>query len=192
MNVFNGFLVTMGSLAGIAGGVLILLVVTETVSPQVFPSDILRQQFASMAAHTGAALWRDVGIAAALIAAGLFVLFLEARQLTRSATPHMILLSSDAEGVVRLSLDSVSELAKRTGSGNHDVRNIRCRVRVTDRGLSIRCMITLRMGADVPEVSSDVQKNIREVVERLTSLTVSDVPVRVRYQADRDQAPLVR
>jgi uncharacterized alkaline shock family protein YloU len=192
MNAFNGLLVVVGSLVGIAVGVLILLIVTETVSPQDFPGEAFRQELASMAAHTGGALWRDVGIAIGLIAAGLLVLVLEARQLTRGVISGMLLLSSEADGVVRLSLDSITELAKRSGAGNRDVRNIRCHVQTTSGGLSIHCEVGLRMGADVPAASSDVQKNIREIVERLTSLPVRDVPVRARYLGDRDQPVLVR
>lgn len=192
MSIFNGILVTVGSLAAMAAGALILLVVTATVAPQDFPGALLRPQLDAMAAHTGGALWRDVGIAAGLIAAGLLVLYLEVRQLTRAATPGMVLVSSGADGVVRLSLASVTELAKRTGAASQDVRNIRCRVRVTSAGLIIHCALGLRMGADVPAVSSDVQQNVREVVERLTSLTVSDVPVRARYLRDRAEAVLAR
>ena len=48
------------------------------------------------------------------------------------------------------------------------------------------------MGSDVPAVTADIQRDISEVVERLTSLTVIDVPVRARYQGDRDQPVLTR
>ena len=142
MNAFNRLLVAVVSLAAVAAGVLILLIVTDAVSAQPFPGDFTD----SIAEHTGGALWRDVGIAIGLIAAGLLVLVLEVRQLTRAVTPGMVMLSSEPDGVVRLSLDSITELAKRTGSGIRDVRNIRCQVRVTTGGLSIRCVVGLRMG----------------------------------------------
>lgn len=192
MNAFNGFLATVVSLSSIAAGGLILLIVTETVSPQIVPGVVFRQQLAGMVEHTGALLWRDVGIAVGLIIVGLFVLLLEFRSLTRTATPGMILVRSEPEGVVRMSLDSIAELAKRTGLANRDVNSIRCYVRTRPGGLSIRCVVGLRMGADVPAVSAEVQQNIREAIERLTSLTVSDVPVRARYQGDRDQTLRVR
>ena len=192
MNAFNGLLVTVVSVAGIVVGVFILLIITETVSPQALPGEVFSQPLATMAAQTGGAMWGDVGIGAGLIAAGLLVLVLEARQLTRGVVSGMVMVSSETDGLVRLSLDSITELAKRTGAGNRDVRNIRCHVQVTSGGLSIRCEVGLRMGADVPETSSDVQKNIREIVERLTSLPVRDVPVRARYLGDRDQPLLVR
>ena len=192
MNLLNGFLVTIGALASIVVGVLILLLVTETVTAESLPSAALREQFAGVAEHTGAVLWRDVGIAIGFIAVGLIVLALEARMLTRGGAGGMVLVSSGPEGVVRISIDSIAQLAQRTARGNRDVRNIRCNVRAAPGGLTIRCVAGLRMGADVPEVSSDVQLNIREVVERLTGLPVTDVPIRVRYEGDRDQPVLTR
>ena len=192
MNLFNGLLVTIGALASLAVGVLILLVVTETIPLETLPNTALRQQFVGMADHSGGALWRDVGIAIGFIAVGLIVLALEARMLTRGGAAGMVLVSAGPEGVVRMSIDSIAQLAQRTARGNRDVRNIRCTVRAAPGGLTIRCVAGLRMGSDVSEVSSDVQQNIREVVERLTGLPVTDVPIRVRYEGDRDQPVLTR
>ncbi len=192
MNLFNGLIVTLGALVSIAAGVLILLVITESVSPQVVPIDVVRQQLAGMADHVGGAFWRDVGIAVGFIAIGLLVLALESRKLTRTASPGMVLVSSQADGVVRLSIESIVQLAQRTAQGNREVRSIRCRVRVAPGGLTINCAAGLRLGSDVPAVTSEVQQDIREVVERLTGLAVIDVPVRARYQGDRDQPVLTR
>lgn len=192
MNFFNGLLVTLGALASIAVGVLMLLVVTDTLAPQTIPVLPLRQQLAAMAQDAGGAWWRDVGIAAGFIAVGLVILALETRMLSRTAAPGMVLISSESNGAVRMSIDSIVQLAQRTAQGNREVRSVRCRVRVTPAGLVIQCSAGLRMGADVPEVTADIQHDIREVVERLTSLDVIDVPIRARYQGDRDQPVLTR
>ena len=192
MNFINGLLVTLGALASIAVGVLMLLVVTETLTPQSAPIPLLRQQLVVMAQDAGGAWWRDVGIAIGLIVVGLFVLALETRALTRSASPGMVLISSDPNGAVRMSVESIVQLAQRTARGNREVRSVRCRVNVTPAGLVISCATGLRMGSDVPTVTAEIQRDISEVVERLTSLTVIDVPVRARYQGDRDQPVLTR
>ena len=192
MNVFNGFLVTLGALACIAVGVLILLVVTDTLASQSVPISPLRQQLNAMAEDTGGAWWRDVGIALGFIVVGLIVLALEARLVTRTAAPGMVLVSSESGGSVRMSVESIVQLAQRTAQSNREVRSIRCRVRVTPAGLVIECTAGLRMGSDVPAVTAEIQQDIREVVERLTSLQVIDVPVRARYQGDRDQPVLTR
>ncbi len=192
MNLFNGVLVAIGALASVAVGVLILLLATETIPVETLPGAALRQQFAGVAEHSGGAFWQDVGIAIGFIAIGLIILALEGRMLTRGGAAGMVLVSAGPEGVVRMSMDSIAQLAQRTARGNRDVRNIRCTVRAAPGGLTIRCVAGLRMGADVPEVSSDVQQNIQVVVERLTGLPVTDVPIRVRYEGDRDQPVLTR
>ena len=192
MKFFNGLLVTLGALASVAVGVLMLLVITDTLDPQAVPGSPLRQQLISMAQDAGGAWWRDVGIAVGFIAVGLVVLALETRMLNRTAARGMALVSSEANGTVRMSIDSIVQLAQRTAQGNREVRSVRCRVRVTPAGLVIHCTVGLRMGADVPTAIADMQEDIREVVERLTSLSVIDVPVRARYQGDRDQPVLTR
>jgi hypothetical protein len=192
MHVVNALLVALGALASIAVGVLILLVVTETLSPQAVPVPVLQQQLLSMTEHAGGAWWRDVGIAVGFIVVGLLVLAFEARSLTRTASPGMVLISSDANGTVRLAVDSIAQLAQRTAQSNREIRSVRCRIRVAPGGLTINCVAGLRMGSDVPAVTSDLQRDIREVVERLTGLSIIDVPVRTRYQGDRDQPVLTR
>ena len=192
MNAFNAFLATLGGAAAIAAGIFTLLVVTKTVSSSLIPGSVFDSELAAMTDETGAALWTYVGIAVALIAAGLAVLTLEFRHLTRAATPGMLILSSGAEGTVRLSLESVRELAERTGQGNRSVRRIRCGVQATGAGIRIRCAVGLRMGTDVPAESSAIQRDVREVLERLIGLPVLDVAIRARYLRDREQALLVR
>ena len=61
---------------------------------------------AGMADGAGGAWWRDAGIAAGLVAAGLAVRAFEARMLTRTAVPGMILVSSEPDGSVRMSIES--------------------------------------------------------------------------------------
>ncbi len=192
MNAFNGLLVALGALASVVVGVLMLLVITDALAPQAVPISPLRQQLTLITQDTGGAWWRDVGIAVGFIAVGLVLLALEMRMLTRTAAPGMVLVSSEPNGAVRMSIDSIVQLAQRTARANREVRNVRCSVRVTPAGLVIQCSVGLRMGADVPEVTADIQHDIREVVERLTSLTVIDVPIRARYQGDRDQPVLTR
>ena len=192
MIAFNTFLVTLGGTAAIAAGVFILLVVTETVPSEVIPGGVFDSELGAMAEETGAALWTYAGVALALIAAGMAVLAWEFRHLTRAATPGMLILSSGAEGTVRLSLESVRELAERTAQGNRSVQRIRCGVQATGAGIRIRCSVGLRMGTDVPTASSAIQHDMREVVERLIGIPVLEVAIRARYLRDREQALLVR
>ena len=181
MNTLNAFLVALGGTVAIAAGILILLIATETVSSGLIPGDVFDSE-------AGAELWEYVGIASALIVAGMAILALEFRHLTRAAAPGMLILSSESEGTVRLSLESIRELAERTAQGNRSVQRIRCGVQDTGAGVRIRCSVGLRMGTDIPTASSAIQHDMREVVERLIGIPVLDVAIRARYLNDHDQA----
>ena len=145
-----------------------------------------------MADDARGAWWRDAGIGAGLVAAGMIVRAFQARMLTRTAAPGMVLVRSEPNCSVRMSIESIVQLTQRTAQSNREVSSMRCRVRVSPGGLAIHCSAGLRMGADVPTVTVDIPENVLEVVERLTSLTVIDVPVRARYQGDRDEPILTR
>ena len=188
MNTLNAFLVALGGTVAIAAGILILLIATETVSSGLIPGDVFDSELAAITGETGAELWKYVGIALALIGVGMAVLAFELRHLTRAATPGMLILSSESEGTVRLSLESIRELAERTAQGNRSVQRIRCGVQATGVGVRIRCSVGLGMGTDVPTASSAIQHDMREVVERLIGIPVLDVAIRARYLNDHDQA----
>ena len=192
MNFLNGLLVTFGSLVLVAAGIFIVLIASEAISPHVIPGGAFDSELAAIASETGSGMWAYVGAAIVLVAVGALVLIFEFLHAVRAATPGMVLLSSEAEGVVRISLDSVRRLAERTCQGNRSVRRTRCGVRVIEGGLRMQCAVDLNMGAEVPSESSALQRDVKEVVERLIGLPVVDVSIRARYVKDKEQTVLVR
>ena len=131
-------------------------------------------------------------MAIALIATGILVLVVEFLHAVRAASPSMVLLRSEEEGIVRISLESIRQLAERTCQGNRSVRRTRCSVRMTEGGLQMQCAVGLNMGSEVPGESSAIQRDVKEVVERLTGLPVVEVSIRANYVKDREQAVLAR
>ena len=192
MNVLNGLLVTLGSLVLVAAGIMMVLIASEVVSPNVIPGGAFDSELANIASATGSGLWGYVGAAIALIAVGILVLVVEFLYAVRAAAPGMVLLRSEDEGVVRISLESVRQLAERTCQGNRSVRRSRCAVKMTDGGLHVQCAVDLNMAAAVPAEGSAIQRDVKEVVERLTGLPVVEVSIRAHYVKDREQAVLAR
>ena len=190
MNAFNRLVVLIVSLLVQLAGVLIILAIAEVVDPEEIPGNLLSPQLKRVAISDGAELWTNVGIAAGLMLGGLMVLVMELRPLL--ARPKMVLVSSGPEGAVRIALDSIRELAEKTGRGNRAVKQVRCRVGVASNGLRIRCLVSLKMGSDVPKVGSELQSATNDVVERLTGLPVVDVAVRARYSGDDEVSLLAR
>ena len=186
MNVVNRFLIFILALLVLLGGVLVLLVAAGAIDP----GDLLLPQFENVAKAKGADLAATNGIAVAMVFMGLLLLIFILRPIV--AKPRLVLVSAGEEGVVQIALNSVREMAERTGGGNRSVKGLRCRVRVTSGGLRILCLADLNMGSDLPKVSSELQESIKDVVERLIGLAVVDVGVKAKYRGDGDLSLIAR
>ncbi len=178
MDVANRVIVFILALLALLGGVLVLLVAVGAVEP----GDLLLPQFEDVAEATGAGLAAANGIAVVMVLIGLLLLVVELQPIV--ARPRLVLVSAGEAGVVQIALDSVKELAERTGGANRSVKGLKCRVRVTSGGLRIVCLADLNMGSEVPKVSAELQESIDDAVERLTGLEVVDVEVKARYRGD--------
>ena len=174
----------------VAAGILILSVIGNSVEPADMPGDLFLRQLTRIDDSTNGELATNYGIAIGLIAGGLVLLGMEFRPVF--AGRRMVLISGGQEGSVRLDIESVRELAERTGQGNRAVRKVRCGVKVTAAGLRINCRLSLNLGTDVPEVSASVQESIKDVIERLTGLPVVDVTVKANYDGGGDLPLLAR
>ena len=134
MNFLNGLLATLGSLVLVAAGIMMVLIASEAVSPNVIPGGAFDSELADVASATGAGMWGYVGAAIALIAIGILVLVVEFLHVVRAAAPGMVLLRSEEEGIVRISLESIRQLAERTCRGNRSVRRTPLRSEDDRRG----------------------------------------------------------
>ena len=174
-----------GGTAG-AIGCVVLLVAAGAIDP----GDLLLPQFENVAKAKGAALAATNGVAVPMVFTGLLLLILLLRPIV--ARPRLVLVSAGEGGVVQIALDSVRQMAERTGGGNRSVKGLRCRVRVSSGGLRILCLADLNMGSDLPKVSSELQESIKDVVERLIGLAVVDVRVKAKYRGDGDLSLIAR
>ncbi len=185
MNVVNRCIIFILALLVLLSGVLVLLVAAGAVDP----GDLLLP-LENVAKAKGADLAAANGIAVAMVFMGLLLLIFVLRPI--AARPRLVLVSAGEEGVVQIALDSVREMAERTGGGNRSVKGLKCRVRVTSGGLRILCLADLNMGSDLPKVSSELQESIKDVVERLIGLAVVDVGVKAKYRGDGDLSLIAR
>ncbi len=193
MNIVNRLVVSLGALVFVAAGVYILLLISGTLLPGDINGEFFVPQIERIAADTGADLWADVGIAIGFIAVGAVVLLIQLATLGRRGREgRTVLLRDDEQGYVRISVESIRELAERTTYGVRSVLDARCSVKVTPGGLRMGCHLTLRMATDLPDATANVQTAVRDVVERLTGLKVIDVSVTARYGRHRDEPVLAR
>jgi hypothetical protein len=190
MNVFNRVVVSLIALALLAGGVVILLTITGALGPGQVLRGPLSDQLASIAATEGASWWTNMGVAIGLVVVGLVLLWLELIW-PLTAKPKMVLLSHEAEGSAFIALNSIRELAERTVQQHTNVRHARCRIRQTSSGLRVGSTVILNPGSDVPRISAEIRNSVKEELERLVGLPVTDVAVRVHYSGAAQRPLLV-
>lgn len=192
MNFINRFLVLVGAIAVGLIGVYGLLLVSGAVDPEYLDLHKYFPQTETIAAHRGITLWIDVGISVALVILGSVLLAAQFAFIKRRSPSATVLLRDDEEGRVRISVESIRELAERTTFGVRSVRAAKSSVRIKSGGLRLACDVTLHMAADLPAVTAQIQDNVHEVVERLTGLNVIDVSIRARYGKERDEPVLAK
>jgi uncharacterized alkaline shock family protein YloU len=131
------------------------------------------------------------------VVVGLAMLMTLVRQFRGSFRRRETLLpvSSTDQGTLNIEASSVRLLAERTGSVNRNITALRCRLGVR-RGahslgaasIVIACYPQVLLGTDLQELRDDLQARIKDVVERLTGLSVERINVvRVRYDRTEDR-----
>jgi hypothetical protein len=180
MNVFNRVVVSLIAVAILAGGVVILLTVTGALGPEQALGGLLSAQLTNIATSEGAGWWANIGIAIGLVVMGLVLLWLELIW-PLTSRPKMVFLSQEAEGSAFIALHSIRDLAERTVQQHANVRHAHCRIRQTPSGLRVRCAVMLDRGSDFPRTSAEIRSSVKEELERLIGLPVTDVAVRASY-----------
>jgi uncharacterized alkaline shock family protein YloU len=80
-------------------------------------------------------------------------------------------------GDIRISLDTVENLALKSTSRFRGVKDIKARVNVSDSGLEIVIRAVVDGESPIPQLTEDVQRSVKEHVEEITGIPVADVSV---------------
>ena len=191
MNAFNRIIASLLGVIAIAAGVAIFLVLTGNIQGADMPGEWFAPQLERLQETGGAARVGSYALAVALIVIGAALLWIEAVTIFADGE-ETVQVMSDEGGSVVLSLSSIRQLAERTMLSYREVQSGSCSVRTGPDGLLIRCRAAMTMGSDVPATSAKVQSSVKDVVERLTGLPVTDVSVRARYHSGRRESVMAR
>ncbi|MBO7357803.1 MAG: Asp23/Gls24 family envelope stress response protein [Lachnospiraceae bacterium] len=82
----------------------------------------------------------------------------------------------EADGVAAMGNNITTEVLSKVGMKNI-MKNVK--VDIFGHDVKIDILITVKYGINIPAVSSVVQDKIKQAVENMTSLSVSDVNVRI-------------
>ena len=83
----------------------------------------------------------------------------------------------EIEGVVSMSRGLVSGLTELLGKKDLD-RGIKVQIKGKEAVLVLN--IIIKYGAKIPQVSYQIQENVKKTVEKMTGLTVTDVSVHIQ------------
>lgn len=97
------------------------------------------------------------------------------RRKSKSARTRVI--SSSAEGNIEISINALEEIVKRFFSGIHGVRSATIDVSEKREGICVQAKITIVPGTNVPELTKNVQSELKTNVEMLSGVNIKSIKV---------------
>jgi len=180
MSVFNRVAVVVISLAILAGAVVTLLVATEFSTPDIIGSGWLNLELERAADASGGSAAAII-VVCVIIASGMIALLIF--ELSPSSKRVPILISANEKGIATIDTKSVCLLAEKVAASSQYVRDVECSIKESTAGLLITCLASVALGCNVPELSAELQSNIKQSVEQMTGLPVAQVDVKVKYES---------
>ncbi|MBB6635525.1 alkaline shock response membrane anchor protein AmaP [Cohnella thailandensis] len=132
----------------------------------------------------------DALVQTLVIAIGVVLLLLSLRifivSFKRSGGQAPSINQRTEHGDIRISVDTVENLALKAASRTRGVKDLKARVRAADSGLQIMIRAFVDGDTPIPALSEEMQKTVSELVQETTGIPVSEVSV---YIANVTQAP---
>jgi uncharacterized alkaline shock family protein YloU len=82
-------------------------------------------------------------------------------------------------GDVRISIETIENLALKAASRQRGVKDLRARIRATDAGLDIVIRSVVDGETSIPALTEEIQRAVKEHVEDITGIPVTNVSVYV-------------
>lgn len=89
-------------------------------------------------------------------------------------------------GDIRISVETVENLALKAASRSRGVKDLKARVRVSEAGLGIQIRAFVDGDSSIPTLSEEMQRSVSQQVEETTGIPVAEVSV---FIANVTQAP---
>ena len=179
MDASNRIFSSILGLILLAAGILGILATAGALEADSFLGGFFAEPITQMSEYSGTALIVSYVVSCGLVVLGLLLLAFEALQLAR--TDEMIVVTDGSAGLTQVSSRSVVTLCERVALSNRDVTSCRCSLSGAPEGLVIACKARLRLGADVPAVTSEMQSSLKDAVESLLGLPVAHIYINAKY-----------
>lgn len=80
-------------------------------------------------------------------------------------------------GDIRISIETIENLALKSASKQRGVKELRARVRATDAGLEIVLRAVVDGESSIPALTEDIQRAVKDHVEEISGIPVTNVAV---------------
>ncbi len=80
-------------------------------------------------------------------------------------------------GDIRISMETIENLALKAASRNRSIKDLRARIKVTDAGLEIAIRTVIDGETSIPQLTEEVQGAVKSHVEEITGMPVANVAV---------------
>jgi uncharacterized alkaline shock family protein YloU len=80
-------------------------------------------------------------------------------------------------GDIRISLETVENLALKAATRQRGVKDLRARIRIAESGIDIMLRAVVDGESSIPVLTEEIQKAVKEHIEEITGIPVSSVTV---------------
>ena len=80
-------------------------------------------------------------------------------------------------GDIRISLETIENLALKAANRQRGVKELRARIQITEAGLQITLRAVIDGENSIPEMTEEIQRAVKEHVEEITGMPVTNVTV---------------
>jgi len=127
--------------------------------------------------------WSVIGVSAALLLISLRFLIVS---LSRSGNSAPSINQRTEHGDIRISVETVENLALKAASKTRGVKDLKARVKVSEAGLGIMIRAFVDGDGSIPSMSEEMQRTVAQAIEEATGIPVAEVSV---FVANVTQAP---
>ena len=175
---FDRFLLTICAILSMAAGLALLLVAVG-----FFSLEAARLMVDAYAAQAGSLNFRllvgCVGLLVFLVSLRLIIGFNKRSKAQKEPTATVATIATGDYGTVQISLAAIDAMVQRHCRTNNKVRETTSMVSTRDGGVAISLKLVLLSDANVPEVTAELQKSLKEYIEGLTGIVVNDISIMV-------------
>jgi hypothetical protein len=181
MNIFNRLAMLLLSLAALAFGVVVLLLLSGLISPTIVsPGGLFLNQWRFFAHLNGAEANTAVLVCAIVAVVGLILLILELLPSRRQSRDFVV--RDDARGKVTIARTSVRDLVRYEAASMPEVKEAAAVADTGPKGFRVQVRAAISPDADAVKVAQALQDRVQQAIQHHTGLPTAQVHVMTQIE----------